>query len=203
MKRSPDIIVFNHAGGDPGSGWPPGKQLAKMPSFYEAYQFSRFVAKIGNRVQAQVFVKKENSSIGITRTEDMVTVPCYFLTGTDPKTQAQMDENDRLYIPINRSLFGKVHNLWLDKGTWALMTDQALIGVHKQVDCHDSKVEWIAHLHEKHLVSPVITASERVKVSITVGPNPTAAKDNRLYNVFFKKVDRDKETQICSNLKQH
>jgi hypothetical protein len=172
-----------------------------MTEFLENYQLSRMRGKIGNRVIARVFVKKENGAIGITRREDEIIIPSFLFTGDNPKNPAEMDDDNRLYIHIDKKRMGRVGNIWLERGTWALVTEQPLPDVKKTVQCSGRDTELILARRDTHARAPIITLAEGAKVSITIGPGNRTSPSGRLYHVYFKRADPSEATQICRSRK--
>ena len=169
MRRPPDIIVFNQGNGEPVSASPFGKALLGMPAFRDAYQLARFRGKQGNRALTFAWMVKDGGPVGMTRTQNKLEVPSYFLSNDGDNVTLQ-DREDRLYLPIDNGRMGRIDNLTLGAGTWRIETRPPLPHVPKTIECRTGTLERADMDPDILRRAPVVTVSEDAAIGVTVGP---------------------------------
>lgn len=129
LGRRPDIIAFNGAVGARDPMFLSGRQMIRTREFKDSYQFVRVRGDQGNREIGQLWLRREDSVLGVRRTASRVEIPGYFFAGGDAIARPASD--GRLVTPVSARSPAKLPALRLPAGTWTLelepRTDKARI----------------------------------------------------------------------------
>ncbi len=83
LERRPDIIAFNGAAGARDPMFLSGREMMQMPAFRDNYQFVRARGDHGNRVVGLLWIRREDSVLGVKRTADSIEIPGYFFASDE------------------------------------------------------------------------------------------------------------------------
>jgi hypothetical protein len=122
-RRAPDLIAFDNASGSHDPRFLSGRQLLAMPPFHRVYQWIRLRPDSGNRALAELWVRREEGKLGVTRAADRIEVPGYFLTGqeSDAEARASAPHGDGVLVAVvTAQKPGILPALEIPAGRWRL-----------------------------------------------------------------------------------
>jgi hypothetical protein len=79
LSRKPDLVVFHLPHGYERAWWRSGKEMERTSEFKRFYQFVRYETLRPRRV-GRVWVRREDSRVGIVRRDSTVTIPGYLFS---------------------------------------------------------------------------------------------------------------------------
>ncbi len=127
LGRKPDLIIFGSAKGHRSPLWRSGQQMVRLPDFHRYYQLVTFATPrrawpfqkrpVEAIYTSQIWVRKEDSVVGIQRSDKLVSIPGYLL-GTRKGSRAQLDDQGRIGLRITRMIPAMLTRLHLPRGLW-------------------------------------------------------------------------------------
>ncbi|MFO0839013.1 MAG: hypothetical protein U1D55_10850 [Phycisphaerae bacterium] len=130
LERKPDLVVFGLPTGGVDAMWPGGKQMEQMPEFHRDYRLvpfsalavGRFLTRPPERVDALIWVRVEDSRIGVERSPGRIRIPGYLLARRGGAA-AELDSAGRLGARASRDRSGAYERLALPPGAWSLSVE--------------------------------------------------------------------------------
>jgi hypothetical protein len=99
--------------------------MAALPEFRTLYTLVRFSTHGPGDEQAIVWVRREDSRVGIDRRPDRVTVPGFLLASPRAAAYAEFDDSGRLGAVVAAGQGLSLPSLVLEPGTWRGAVDAA------------------------------------------------------------------------------
>jgi hypothetical protein len=116
LSRKPDLIVFHNSNGDIEPIWRGGREMKSSPEFAQYYQLVTF--ETPTHVTSNMWVRKEDGRIGVTRTDEEVSMPGYLLSSPGGGV-AKLDPDGRLALQVDASHPASA-SVALHTGRWSM-----------------------------------------------------------------------------------
>jgi hypothetical protein len=117
LKRRPDIIAFNNAAGARTPRFLSGRHMVATPEFKTSYQLVRVKGARMHRPVGEIWFRREDSVLGVQRSQDRLDVPGYFFAGGN----AVAILHDRsLVTEVTPDATATLPTLQVPPGTWRL-----------------------------------------------------------------------------------
>ncbi len=196
LRRNPDIIVFNSALGDTQPFWPSARQMYAKPRFHEEYKLTKVRSRSRIPSVLNMFVKRENSAVGIKRSADEIRIPGYLFSGIAVDA-ARPGRNNALFTPLTGKSAPFITGVHLEAGTWLMTTDHPIPSSGYRMSCEGGTVNkakspyfpWMPY---------AIKIVEPTEVSITFRTPAWLADPVSLYEVILKRVPEGDATVVCT-----
>jgi len=117
LGRKPDLVVFHTSLGDEEPMWRGGREMKDSPEFARLYKLVTFQTREG--VQTRIWVRQEDSRVGIKRTDREVNVPGYLLDAS-PGAVAALSSDERVGLRIDKAHGASRTDLALGPGRWVM-----------------------------------------------------------------------------------
>jgi hypothetical protein len=131
LERSPDIIAFNNAAGARDPHFLSGRQMIGRSEFTSRYQLIRVKGFRLHEPIGELWLRREDGVLGVTRSEDRIDIPGYFFAGGN--ALAILHER-QLFTEITARAAAKLPSLTVPPGRWQLAIEppnpQIDAGVH-------------------------------------------------------------------------
>jgi arabinofuranosyltransferase len=121
LSRKPDLIVFHVPTGDVHPAFRSGQEVEADPSFAKLYQLVAFESAAPERLTARIWVRKQDSRLGESRSDGFVHVPAYLVANEN--APAQMSARG-LRVIVGQNAPGKL-SLALAAGHWQIALEDA------------------------------------------------------------------------------
>lgn len=134
LKRKPDIIAFNNAGGAEHPHFLSGREMVRTPEFKRNYQKVLLRGHWGHRPYAWLWIRREDGLLGLRRSPDRIDLPGYFFAGLE--AYAVLDQK-QLVTEVTPTQLGKLPGLKVPRGTWLLEFDPPVPSVDVGFRCDE------------------------------------------------------------------
>lgn len=191
--RRPDLIAFNNAGGHHVPLFLSGKQLLATPEFHHQYQWIKVQGSAGNRATGEIWVRREESGLGILRETDRILVPGYFLTGQASEAIARLDGQGRLAAETTNSAPGILPAMPMPAGRWRVRISPENPELVMDLRCEGRSMERVRTTNEM-----VFDLDKSREISVALGPKRLETNKRTISMLEFVREINSEPTHRCA-----